>query len=121
MAIAGGLVIATGLCLVVWCFFDFAARGRGTPAPWDPPRHLVTRGPYGVVRNPMYVGVLTTLLGESLFFGSPALLAWMLAVAITFHLFVVLYEEPCLRDRFGADYERYLTDVPRWLPRRRGG
>jgi protein-S-isoprenylcysteine O-methyltransferase Ste14 len=77
----------------------------------------VTRGPYRLIRNPMYVGVLTTLLGESLFFGSLALLAWTVAVAITFHLFVVLYEEPGLRDRFGADYGRYLTDVPRWLPR----
>jgi protein-S-isoprenylcysteine O-methyltransferase Ste14 len=121
LAIVGGVVIAAGLCLVAWCFFDFAARGRGTPAPWDPPRHLVTRGPYRVVRNPMYVGILTTLLGESLFFGSVSLLAWTVVVAITVHLFVVLYEEPGLRDRFGSEYERYLVDVPRWLPRLRRG
>ncbi len=116
-AVAGGLVIATGLYLVGWCFYDFAARGRGTPAPWDPPQHLVTSGPYCRVRNPIYIGVLTMLLGEAVFFGSLALLAWAAVTTLGFHLVVVLYEEPGLRDRFGSEYERYLADVPRWLPR----
>jgi protein-S-isoprenylcysteine O-methyltransferase Ste14 len=117
VAVAGGLVMGAGLLLVVWCFFDFAARGRGTPAPWDPPQHLVTNGPYRHVRNPIYVGVLSILLGEAVFFGSVALLAWAGVTALGFHLVVVLYEEPGLRDRFGSEYERYLADVPRWLPR----
>ena len=117
VAVAGGLVMAAGLYLVGWCFFDFAARGRGTPAPWDPPQHLVTNGPYRHVRNPIYVGVLFILLGEAVLFGSLALLTWAAVTAVGFHLVVVLYEEPGLRDRFGSDYERYLADVPRWLPR----
>lgn len=117
VAVAGGLVMAAGLYLVGWCFFDFAARGRGTPAPWDPPKHLVTNGPYRYVRNPIYVGVLSILLGEAVFFGSLALLAWAALTALGFHLAVVLYEEPGLRERFGSDYDHYLADVPRWLPR----
>jgi protein-S-isoprenylcysteine O-methyltransferase Ste14 len=119
LAATGGVVAAVGLCLVLWCFYDFAVRGRGTPAPWDPPRRLVASGPYGRVRNPMYVGVLTILLGEAAFFGSYALLAWAAVTALLFHLVVVLYEEPGLRERFGSDYEQYLVNVPRWLPRLR--
>jgi protein-S-isoprenylcysteine O-methyltransferase Ste14 len=119
LAVAGGLVAIAGLSLVGWCFYDFAARGRGTPAPWDPPKRLVTRGIYRRVRNPIYLGVLTILLGEAAFFGSIALLVWAAATALAFHLVVLLYEEPGLRNRFGSDYERYLSTVPRWLPRLR--
>lgn len=119
MAVAGSVVVIAGLCLVVWCFYDFAAHGRGTPAPWDPPRHLVTGGPYQYVRNPIYVGVLSILLGEAAFFGSLALLAWLAVTALGFYLVVTLYEEPGLRDRFGDEYERYVAHVPRWLPRLR--
>lgn len=108
---------AAGLGLVAWCFYDFATRGRGTPAPWDPPRRLVTTGPFGRVRNPIYLGVLTMLVGEAIVFGSQALLAWALVAALGFHLAVVLYEEPGLRARFGDEYERYMAAVPRWLPR----
>jgi protein-S-isoprenylcysteine O-methyltransferase Ste14 len=117
VAITGGVVVAAGLYMVGWCFFDFAARGRGTPAPWDPPQRLVTNGLYRHIRNPIYVGVLSILLGEAVFFGSLALLAWAAVTALGFHLVVVLYEEPGLRDRFGSDYERYQAEVPRWLPR----
>ncbi len=77
----------------------------------------MTNGPYRHVRNPIYVGGLSILLDEAIFFGSLALLAWAAVTAIGFHLVVVLYEEPGLRDRFGKEYERYLADVPRWLPR----
>jgi protein-S-isoprenylcysteine O-methyltransferase Ste14 len=117
VAITGGVVVAAGLYMVGWCFFDFAARGRGTPAPWDPPQRLVTNGLYRHIRNPIYVGVLSILLGEAVFFGSLALLAWAAVTALGFHLVVVLYEEPGLRDRFGSDYERYQAEVPRWLSR----
>ncbi len=101
--VAGGLVIAAGLLLVGWCFYEFAARGRGTPAPWDPPRHLVTSGPFHRLRNPIYLGVLFILLGEAAAFRSLSLLAWAIAIALAFHAFVVLYEEPGLRRRFAAE------------------
>ena len=113
----GGAIMAGGLVLVGWCFYAFLARGRGTPAPWDPPRHLVTSGLYGYVRNPIYVGVLLILLGEAVMFASLALLAWAAVAAVAFHTFVVFYEEPDLRRRFGPEYERYLAEVSRWLPR----
>ncbi len=119
LGVAGGVVMAAGLGLVAWCFYDFAARGRGTPAPWDPPRRLVVGGPYRRVRNPMYLGILAILVGEAIFFRSAALVLWAAITAVAFHLAVVLYEEPGLRDRFGVDYDRYLADVPRWLPRLR--
>ena len=116
-AIVGLVVLLAGLFVVGWCFYDFAARGRGTPAPWDPPRHLVTSGPYRYVRNPMYVGILSILLGEAAFFGSLLLLAWAVVIALSFYLVVALYEEPGLRNRFGGEYERYASEVPQWLPR----
>lgn len=115
--LAGTVSGVSGLVLVAWCFYEFAARGRGTPAPWDAPRHLVTSGPYRHSRNPIYVGVFLVLLGEAAFFGSLALLAWAAVTAAGSYLFVVLYEEPGLRRRFGNEYERYLAKVPRWLPR----
>lgn len=115
----GTLVIAMGLALAAWCFYGFAVRGRGTPAPWDPPRRLVTTPPYRHVRNPMYLGILLVLLGEAALFGSLALLVWSIVVAAAFHLAVTLYEEPGLHERFGGEYDRYLAEVPRWLPRLR--
>ena len=115
--VVGTTVIATGLALAAWCFYGFATRGKGTPAPWDPPQHLVTTLPYRHVRNPMYVGILLILLGEAVLFGSYVLLAWAIVVAAGFHLAVTLYEEPGLRERFGPEYEQYMVEVPRWLPR----
>ena len=109
--------IALGAALYVWCAVDFAL-ARGTPAPIDPPRELVARGPYRWSRNPMYLGVASVLLGEALWFGSRALLGLALVVVTGFHAFVTLYEEPSLRRRFGDAYESYCRAVPRWLPRR---
>jgi protein-S-isoprenylcysteine O-methyltransferase Ste14 len=119
----GLLPLALGTAALLWCARDFAVRGRGTPAPIDPPRVLVVQGLYRYVRNPMYVGAVLVLLGHSLWFGSPALLGYLAAVFCGFHLFVVLYEEPALTRRFGDAYRDYLASVPRWLPRRpdRGG
>lgn len=101
------------------CVFDFAWTGLGTPAPIDPPRHLVVVGFYRYVRNPMYVGFAAMLL-----FGWVAFLPfdWLGVVAAAVilggvHLFVRLYEEPTLRRLFGAEYEEYCANVPRWLPR----
>lgn len=115
LALATLALAATGL---VWCISDFARFGRGTLAPLDPTRFVVRGGLYRYVRNPMYVCVVTILLSEAVLFESRALFAWAAIVGAGFYLFVVLYEEPDLRQRFGADYEAYLARVPRWIPRR---
>jgi protein-S-isoprenylcysteine O-methyltransferase Ste14 len=111
------LPILLGAWIVLWCAWDFATAGRGTPAPIDPPKALVRRGLYGWVRNPMYLGVLLMLAGESILFGSIALLEYACIVGLLFHLVVVLYEEPALAKKFGAEYTSYRQSVPRWLPR----
>jgi len=113
----GLIPITLGVLIYCWCAWDFAIKGRGTPAPIDPPKELVARGLYARVRNPMYVGVMSILIGEVLFFASRTLLWYALAVFIGFNLFVLLYEEPTLRHKFGAAYENYCAAVPRWLPR----
>jgi len=112
----GLLPIAAGAALYFRCAWDFGATGQGTPAPIDPPKRLVVRGLYRRVRNPMYEGVLLVLFGESLFFGSAALLRYALLVWAFFHMMVVLYEEPALRRQFGPEYDAYRGRVGRWLP-----
>jgi len=116
------VVIAAGTALCVWCVWNFAAVGRGTPGPWDAPSRVVAAGPYRWVRNPIYIAALLAVLGEAWLFLSPALLAYAGAMAVTCHLFVVGYEERALRRRFGCAYLDYQRTVPRWLPRspRRG-
>jgi protein-S-isoprenylcysteine O-methyltransferase Ste14 len=115
----GGLIAMTsGSYILLRCVRDFATNGRGTLAPVDPPRTLVVQGLYRYVRNPMYVGVMTMLFGKSLFFESMALLRYAIGCFLAFHLFVVLYEEPTLRSKFGESYVRYCSSVNRWLPRR---
>jgi protein-S-isoprenylcysteine O-methyltransferase Ste14 len=118
-ALLAGVVFAAGGAIYLWCVWDFATFGRGTPAPIDAPRRLVVRGLYRYVRNPMYVGVLTVILGWVLLFGSRDLATYGLVVAAGFHLFVLLYEEPTLRGRFGPEYDEYRARVGRWLPRLR--
>jgi protein-S-isoprenylcysteine O-methyltransferase Ste14 len=113
----GVLFQLAGTAALIWCVRDFAVRGRGTLAPVDPPRELVAAGLYRFVRNPMYVGVATTLVGHALFFGSAELLGYAALVVGGFHLFVTLYEEPHLERRFGESYRRYRASVPRWIPR----
>jgi protein-S-isoprenylcysteine O-methyltransferase Ste14 len=115
----GWVAVALGVLLLAWCWVGFMVEGRGTPAPYDPPRQLVTGRVYRRVRNPMYVGLVLALLGESLVFQSLALLLYAGVVWLCCHLFVVLYEEPALRRRFGAAYDAYRGQVPRWLPRLR--
>jgi protein-S-isoprenylcysteine O-methyltransferase Ste14 len=116
-AVLGGPLILAGALLYACCAYAFARFGQGTPAPIDPPRHLVSRGLYARTRNPMYLGVITMVLGEAVVFGSSRLLAYASAIFTGFHLFVVLYEEPAHRRRFGADFEEYCRRVPRWVPR----
>jgi len=113
----GWLLISFGFGAVVVCIAQFARQGHGTPAPLDPPRRLVRTGPYGVVRNPIYVGALLILLGELLLLGSRALIAYMVLYATIIHLVVVLYEEPTLERLFGSEYTAYRSQVGRWLPR----
>jgi protein-S-isoprenylcysteine O-methyltransferase Ste14 len=113
----GAVVTFGGAMVALWCILSFVFVGRGTPAPFDPPRRLVVRGPYAWVRNPMYIGAGVALLGASLFYQSLALLGYATVFFLVTHLFVVLYEEPALRGTFGAEYESYCHQVRRWWPR----
>jgi protein-S-isoprenylcysteine O-methyltransferase Ste14 len=117
--IAGMVVGAAGAALALWCVLAFAFVGKGTPAPFDPPRRLVVRGPYERVRNPMYVGATLALAGAALFYRSGALLAYAVLFLALTHLFVIAYEEPTLRRTFGADYDAYCRQASRWWPRLR--
>lgn len=117
-AAAGWLLIAAGIALYFACaFWGFAVRGHGTPLPLDAPKKLVAVGPYRIVRNPMYWSVAFVMLGEAAVFHSGALLQLVAAFAVGVILFVVSIEEPGLRAKFGAEYEQYCVQVPRWLPR----
>lgn len=111
----GLALLALGLATYTWCVWDFASFGRGTPLPADAPRKLVVRGLYRYTRNPMYLGVIAAVVGWAALFGMVWLLAYALAVAICFHGFVALYEEPRLQELFGSEYESYRRAVPRWL------
>ena len=111
-----------GFAVALRCVWDFGWTGHGTPAPFAPPQRLVAVGFYRYVRNPMYVGLATGWIGLWVIFGhpNPVLMAAIAAVALGVHLFVVFYEEPTLRGKFGADYEQYCRNVRRWLPRAHG-
>jgi protein-S-isoprenylcysteine O-methyltransferase Ste14 len=113
----GGMAVgAAGAALALWCIFTFALVGKGTPAPFDPPRRLVVRGPYRRVRNPMYVGAVLALAGAAWFYQSVALLGFTGLFALATHLFVIAYEEPTLRRTFGDEYLTYCRHVRRWWP-----
>lgn len=113
----GTVCMVLGGALALWCISLFVVVGRGTPAPFDPPQQFVPTGPYRWVRNPMYVGGLLVLIGFSLWHHSTAMLLFAAAIAVVLHVFVLVYEEPSLRRRFGGAYEDYRTRIPRWLPR----
>ena len=106
-----------GVFILLRCYWDFLVKGRGTPAPIDPPRELVVSGFYRYVRNPIYVAVLSILIGHFLWFGYWSLLIYAGYAWLATHLFVVLYEEPTLLRKFGATYDDYRSKVPRWIPR----
>ena len=113
-----GLAVAIlGALLTLSCVVVFATRGRGTPAPFDAPRAFVPSGPYRFVRNPMYLGAAAVIAGAGLLVRSAAVVALAVGFLLFFHAFVLLYEEPTLRARFGASYEEYTRTVHRWLPR----
>ena len=117
LRILGGLMIAAGLPVLLDSFARFAIQGLGTPAPVAPPQRLVVTGLYRYVRNPMYVAVTSLIFGQGLLLGSMALLEYGLVVWLGFFAFVLLYEEPTLRGKFGKEYEDYRARVPRWIPR----
>lgn len=120
----GGALVAGGVAALAWSFARFVREGRGTPAPYDPPRALVRGGLYRWSRNPMYVAVVATALGVAALHAAPRVAAYASLLAVAFVLRVRLVEEPQLRRRFGATYDAYCAEVPRWLPlgaRRRPG
>ena len=115
--VVGMVIGAAGSAVALWCIFTFASVGKGTPAPFDPPRRLVIRGPYRFVRNPMYMGAGLALAGAALFYESLPLLGYVGFFFLATHLFVVSYEEPALRRTFGQEYEAYCDQIRRWWPR----
>jgi protein-S-isoprenylcysteine O-methyltransferase Ste14 len=115
--VAGMFLGASGALLVLACILTFVFAGKGTPAPFDPPRRLVVRGPYRSVRNPMYLGAGLALTGTALFYQSVPLAGYAAAFLLIAHLFVMLYEEPTLRQTFEADYVAYCQQAGRWWPK----
>ena len=120
LQLAGAFVTLCGAAIVVWCIMSFVVIGRGTPAPFDPPRRLVVRGPYWYMRNPMYLGAALALIGAAMVYESVALIAYAGVFLLLMHLFVLVYEEPTLRRTFGRDYDAYCQRVRRWRPTLRG-
>jgi protein-S-isoprenylcysteine O-methyltransferase Ste14 len=114
---AGILLVAAGLVPLIESFARFALVGLGTPAPVAPPRHLVVSGFYRYVRNPMYVGVTAITFGNAMILGQLQAIFYAEFLVIAFALFVRFYEEPTLRSQFGAEYQEFCANVPRWLPR----
>jgi protein-S-isoprenylcysteine O-methyltransferase Ste14 len=115
--IAGVVLVAAGAAVLIECFRRFALVGRGTPAPVVPTETLVASGLYRHVRNPMYLGVVAVVAGQALLLGRVVLLRYAAVVWLLFHVFVLLYEEPTLRWKYGAAYDEYRAHVRRWWPR----
>jgi protein-S-isoprenylcysteine O-methyltransferase Ste14 len=116
------LLLATGCGIIVKSVWDFAVWGKGTPFPIDPPTVLVTKGIYQYTRNPIYLGILTAILGWAALFQSVALLRYAIGTYVFFQGFIILYEERHLRKIFGDEYQQYCERVSRWLPKfRRAG
>jgi protein-S-isoprenylcysteine O-methyltransferase Ste14 len=112
---AGVALFVCGAATYFWCAWDFVSKGLGTPAPIDAPRVLVVKGLYRFTRNPMYVGVLGVIVGQALYYQSRSVAMYACVVFLGFYLFVLAYEEPTLRRLFGAQYEEYCREVPRWI------
>jgi protein-S-isoprenylcysteine O-methyltransferase Ste14 len=119
LRVAGGLLIAAGVAVLLHAFARFVVEGIGTPAPVAPPERLVVGGLYRHVRNPMYVAVAATIIGQAALLGRPALLLYAAAFMAAVSAFVYGYEQPALSERFGSEYEAYRRNVPAWWPRLR--
>lgn len=114
------LPLTVGACIALRCIFAFAWTGLGTPAPFDPPRTLIVSGFYRYVRNPMYFGAALFIMGETALFGSIRVgLLYVVFFCACLAVFVLVYEEPTLRVKFGPDYDEYCRNVPRFIPRLR--
>jgi protein-S-isoprenylcysteine O-methyltransferase Ste14 len=113
--IAAVIALGAGLATLLWCVGSFYVSGKGTLAPWAPPRQLVTTGLYRFSRNPMYIGVLLVLAGWALLYQSSVLAWYAAAIAVAFHLRVILGEEPWLARTHGEAWSAYKRRVPRWL------
>ena len=113
----GTILLGAGIGVYILCVRDFLVTGRGTLAPWDPPRRLVVVGLYNYVRNPMYIGALLMLLGTAICTGSTLVLAYAAIAAVAIHLRVVYFEERALEGQFPDDWAAYSARVSRWLPR----
>jgi len=117
LRVLGGVLIVAGAAVLVHAFARFVREGLGTPAPLAPTEHLVVGGLYRYVRNVMYIAVTVTILGQALLLGQVVLLVYAAVAWAGMAAFVVLYEEPTLADRYGAQYEEYRRAVPAWWPR----
>jgi protein-S-isoprenylcysteine O-methyltransferase Ste14 len=115
--VIGALLIFAAATVLLESFARFALQGLGTPAPVFPTQHLIVEGFYRYVRNPMYLAVVTMVIGQALFFGNLRVLVYGLVAWLVTHIFVLTYEEPTLRKAFGAEYEAYRANVPRWILR----
>ena len=116
---AGLILLAAGLAVVLEAFARFAWVGLGTPAPVAPTRTLVVSGFYRFVRNPMYVAVSALIFGQAVLFASWGVALYGVVIAVAFHTFVLLYEEPTLHQVYGEAYDAYCAATPRWIPRLR--
>jgi protein-S-isoprenylcysteine O-methyltransferase Ste14 len=113
---AGAFLFSGGILLWIVCLDHFSRRGRGTPFPLDAPRELVTTGPFGIVRNPIMLAELGIVWAEALYFASFGAALYALVATLAAHIVVTRVEEPELRERFGATFDRYCRRVPRWFP-----
>lgn len=119
IGISGAVLVLVGAGMMVWVSASFVVRGKGTPIPIDPPRNFVAHGLFRYVRNPMYVGALLVVIGETMLFRSLRLGVYALGLWLLLHSFLVAFEEPQLLRRFGQTYSDYCASTPRWIPRRR--
>ena len=119
LAALAALMVVVGWTVLLVCAREFAHAGRGTPAPYDPPRLLVTSGLYRFTRNPMYVGVATAIFGQAIWFRSLDATIYGIAMVLAFHVAILIYEEPRLTKVFGQQYLDYRNRVPRWIGPRR--
>ena len=117
IAVVGYVILVAGVVVSLHAFVRFVNEGVGTPAPVAPTRHLVIGGLYRYVRNPMYIAVVSAVVGQAAIFGEPALLIYAAVLLVTFIIFVKAYEEPTLHEQFGAQYDAYRNSVPGWWPR----
>ncbi len=113
--IVGVFLVFCGILMFLYCSGIFWKLGKGTPAPIEPPRKIVTEGIYRYTRNPMYLGYFSIVTGQAFFFGDILLFAYLLFVILLINVYLLFFEEPALKKRFGKEYEDYVSQTPRWI------